>query len=363
MTKKQVFRCIAFVLVVCMMLVALCDLLELNNTSNYDKRYTTFRKLEKNTVDAVYLGTSGVDRYWISPKAYEEYGMTVYPLAIDSMPTWLYVEVLEDVFKRQNPELILIDARSFGQDNVSKTVMDTRARRVLDAMSMFSVSRIKAGFKTMKVMHSTFEDEQPRIDLSYLFSFVKYHDKWKDDDYKIKNNLGNKEHLYGGFYITGNSTTIEPMEPTPYKFDIYEPLDPVAEESLYELLDFLEEKDVDVLFVDTPQLKDDKEIGRGNTLYKILDEKGIDYVHFLNTDPASDALHVIDFDYNHDFYDAPHVNYYGAEKFTDYFAKYLNDNYDLADHRDEEDVAKDWDGKYEAVVKKIKADEKKKNNK
>lgn len=47
MTKKQVFRCIAFVLVVGMMLVVLCDLFELNNTSNYDKRYTTFRKLEK----------------------------------------------------------------------------------------------------------------------------------------------------------------------------------------------------------------------------------------------------------------------------------------------------------------------------
>ena len=247
--------------------------------------------------------------------------------------------------------------------NVNETVMDTRARRVLDAMAMFSVARVKAGFKTMEIMHSTFEDEQPRIDLSYLFSIAKYHDKWKDDDYKVKNNLGNKEHDYGGFYITGNSTTIEPMEPTPYNFDLYEPLDPVAEESLYELLDFLEKKEVEVLFVDTPQLKDDKEIGRGNTLYKILDEKGIDYVHFLNTDPTSDALHIIDFDYSHDFYDSPHVNYYGAEKFTDYFAEYLNDNYDLPDRRDEDEVAKDWDGKYDAVVKKIKADEKKKNEK
>ena len=357
MAKKIIIRCIAFALIICMMFVVLCDLLELNNTSNYDRRYTTFRKLEKNTVDAVYIGTSGVDRYWISPKAYEEYGMTVYPLAIDSMPTWLFINVLEDAFKRQNPELVLIDARSFGQDNTNQTTMDTRARRVLDAMAMFSTERVKAGFKTMEVMHNTFEDEQSRFDLSYLLSFIKYHDRWKDDDYKIKNNLGNKEHQYSGFYITGNSTTIEPQEYTPYNFDLYEPLDPLTEESLYELLDYLEEKDVEVLFVDTPQMKDDKEIGRGNTLYKNLDERGVDYIHFL----SEEGEHVIDFDYSHDFYDSPHVNYYGAEKFTEYFAKYLDENYDLPDRRGEEDVAKDWDGRYDAVKAKIKADEAKKN--
>ena len=351
MTKKQLFRCIAFVLLSAMMLVVLCDLFELNNTSNYDRRYTTFRKLEKNTVDAIYIGTSGVDRYWISPKAYDEYGMTVYPLAIDSMPTWLFQNVLEDAFKYQSPELVLIDARAFGQSNTDKTVMDTRARRVLDAMNMFSSARIKSGFKTMEVMHSTFGEEQARFDLSYLFSVAKYHDRWKEDSYKIKNNLGNKEHEYAGFYITGNSVHVEPMEVTPYNFDIYEPLDSLTEKSLYELLDFLEEKGVEVLFVDTPQLKDEIEVARGNTLYKILDEKGIDYIHFLSDDPSS--LHVIDFDYNHDFYDAPHVNYYGAEKFTDYFAKYLDENYDLPDRRSDENVAKDWEGKYDEVLKEI----------
>ncbi len=359
MKLKRILGCVAFVLIVCVMMVVLCDLLELSNTSNFDKRYETFRNLEEDTVDAVFIGTSGVDRYWIAPKAYEKYGMTVFPLAIESMPTWLMTNVLKDVFKYQDPKLVMIDARSFGQSNVKKENMDIFARRVLDSMEMFSLNRIEAGFKTMRVIHETFEDA-PAFDISYLLSFVKYHDRWKDDDYKIQNNLGNKEHEYGGFYITGNSTKIQPQEVRPYDFDLYTPLDPVTEESLYEILDFLEEKDVEVLFVDTPQLKDDQEVGRGNTLYKILDERGVDYIHFLSED-QSESLHVIDFDYDRDFYDAPHVNYYGAEKFTDYFAQYLDENYDLPDRRADESVAKDWDGRYDAIVKKITADEKKKN--
>lgn len=361
MTKKQIFRCIAFALVFCMMLVVLCDLFESDNNTNFDMRFTTYRNLEKDTVDAVFIGTSGVDRYWIAPKAYEEYGMTVYSLSSDAMPTWLFTNMIDEAYTYQNPELILIDARAYGQDNSLVKPMDARARRVLDAMNFWSINRIKTAFKTMETIHSAHE-EQSRFDLSYLFSVAKYHDKWAEDDYEIKNNLGNKEHEYGGFYMSGSlSTFSEPQVTDSYDFDLYEPLDPVAEESLYELLDYVKEKNLNVLFVDTPQLRDETETGRANTLYKILDEEGIDYVNFFATD--SDEMYVIDFDYEKDFYNSGHTNYYGAEKFTDYFAQYIDENYDLPDRRGDEAVAKDWDGKYDAIKEKIKADEEKLNKK
>ena len=52
MTKNQIIRTVAFLLVVFTLLLALCDLFEYEN-SHISKRIETYQHLEKNTVDAV----------------------------------------------------------------------------------------------------------------------------------------------------------------------------------------------------------------------------------------------------------------------------------------------------------------------
>lgn len=353
MTKKEFGRSIAFVLVVCLVLILLCDLFEQANYSNFDKRFTTYRNLNEDTIDAVWIGTSGVDRYWIGAKAYEEYGMTVYPLTVDAMPTWLFTNVIEEVYTYQNPELIIIDIRAYGQDNVNAGAMDVRARRILDAMDFFSVNRIKTAFDTMEIIHENFEEE-PEFEISYLLPFVKYHSKWEEDDYTISGNLGNKEHAYLGFYMS-SALSIDkvPQTPVVYTPDYYEELDPIAEASLYDFLEYIDENDLNVLFVDTPKFKTEQEIGRANTVYKILDEYEADYINFCVTDEEGNFTYIPDFDFESDFYNEGHVNYYGAEKFTDVFAAYLDENYDLPDHRSDESIQEDWDGIYTKIKKAI----------
>ena len=351
MTKKHIVRVVAFFAVFCVMVGGLCDLFELENNSNYDKRFTTLRKFADDTIDAVWIGTSGADRYWIAAKAYEQYGMTVYPLSSDAMPTWLFTNVIDEVYTYQDPRLILIDLRAFGQDNNKASTMDARARRVLDAMNFFSINRIKTAFKTMKTVHETFEDES-RWDPSYLLSFIKYHSKWSEEDYSFDQNIGNREHKYAGFFINKTlSVQVKPQKPAAYDWELRAPLDPTAEASLYELLDYIEKKQLKVLFVDTPQFKDPTEMGRANTVYDILDEHGVEYVHFFTERP--DGAFTIELDGQTDFYDDGHVNYKGAEKFTDAFAAYLNETYKFPDRRKQPEVAEYWDGKYEMIVERI----------
>lgn len=352
MTKKEFGRCIAFMLVVCLLLVVLCDLFELGNTSNFDKRFNTYRNLNEDTIDAVMIGTSGMDRYWIGAKAYDEYGMTVYPMTADNMPTWLFINMIEELYTYQNPELIIIDARAYGQSNTKASDMEVRARRVLDAMDFLSVNRIKTAFTTMEVIHSTFEEE-PSFELSYLLPYIKYHTKW-EEDYSISSNLGSKEHVYAGFYMSSSlSIQVKKQETVVYDSDYFEDLDPLTEESLYELLEYIEENNLNVLFVDTPQFKSEKEIGRSNTLYKILDEYGMDYINYCETDEDGNFLYDLNLNRETDFYNAGHVNYYGAEKFTEVFAAYLDENYDLPDRRNDESVQEYWEGVYAKLQKKI----------
>ncbi len=355
MNKKQFFRSVAFLLIVVLLMIGLSDLFELPNNSNYDKRLYTYRGLSEDTVDAVYIGTSGVDRYWISPKAYEEYGMTVYNYSVDAMPSWLFVNAIEAASEKQDPQLFIIDARAFGQTNTVEQ-MDIRARRVLDSMQYLSPNWFKAVSKTVETIREV-DPEQSRLGMSYLLPFVKYHSKWAEEDFSYKKNIGSREHGYGGFYISLSLSTESvtvPYDDVPavYDTEVRTELDPIAEQSLYELLDYAEENDIQLLFVDTPQYMNTKEMGRANTIYDILDEAGADYISYNL--PGVKEEWGMEFDPEKDFYNTAHVNYYGAEKFTDGFAAYLDENYDLPDRRNDENVQEEWGGLYDKIVKRIR---------
>lgn len=352
MTKKQVIRCISFFICVVILVLSLCDLFELDNTSNYNKRYTTFRDFPKDTVDAVILGTSGIDRYWVPSQAYEEHGITVYPLSIDAFPSWLYKYAIKEALDYQKDiELFIIDVRSFTQSNTNINTMDTRARRFLDVLPPFSLNRIQACLKTMKIRDDV-DKSASLLDLSYLFPIIKFHGKWADDDYLVSNNWSNTPHEYLGYHILTKQT----VRPKPQTTNGYDPtyfrdLDKYSEQALYDLIEFIREENLNVLFLDTPKVFTKKELGRTNTIYKILEEEKMNLVHFY--DENSENTFTVDLDLNTDFYNAGHVNFYGAQKFTKVFAEYLVENHNLKDHRNDEHVKKNWDGVHEQLLIKI----------
>ena len=351
MTKKQILRFVAFALASLMTIVLLCDLFESENYKNHDQNMYTFQNLPKGTVDAVFLGTSGVDRFWIAPKAYEDHGLALYNLSFDAFPAWLYKNIIDEVTRKQDVELILLDVRPFYQGNKNSDAMEVRARRYLDSLPFFSVNRIKAALTTMNILHQAEPEEREKFDASFLFSFIKYHTMW-EDKYSFYENFGSKKQKYGSYFAyDGRVIKVKPHEKVVYDPEKRGKLDPIAESSLYELIDYIKEKDLNVLFVDTPQFMWPYEMKRANTLYDILEENDLDYIHFYKEN--SDEF-TIDLDNEKDFYDESHVNYYGAKKFTDALAEHLIENYDLPDARENEIAKEFWDGKYKKVEKTIK---------
>ncbi|MEE1504264.1 MAG: hypothetical protein UGF89_08505 [Acutalibacteraceae bacterium] len=351
MTKKQFIRSIAFFLAVGILVLSLCDLFELENTSNFNKRYETYRDFPDDTVEAVLLGTSGIDRYWVPSQAYEEHGITVYPLSVDAFPAWLYKYAIEEALDYQDIQLFILDIRPFTQANTSINTMDVRARRFLDALPPFSMNRIQACFKTMEIRDEV-DSSASRLDLSYLFPIIKFHGKWSDDDYLIGNNWSALPHEYLGYHILQKATVRpSPQRNRGYRADYFYDLDPYSKETLYELIDYIKENELNVLFIDTPQVRFGKESGRSNTIYKILEEEGMDYLHFY--DENSENTFTIDLDLKTDFYNPGHLNFYGATKFTSIFADYLIENYGLEDKRNQEHVKEHWDGVHDRLLEKI----------
>ena len=357
MTKKQILRFVAFLVAALMTIVLLCDLFECENTKNYDQNMYTYRNLPEGTADAVFLGTSGVDRFWIAPKAYEEYGITAYNLCYDAYPAWLYTNIIDEIEGMQDTKLILIDIRAFFQSNTRLDSVEVRSRRYLDSLPFFNINRIKAAFKTMNLLHEADPENYKKFDASYLLSFIKFHSKWSDK-YSVYENLGSKKQPYGSFYMTdARVIRRKPHDKVYFDPNAYHSLDKVTEKALYELIDYIKEKDLNVLFVDTPQFLGKYELRRANTIYDILEENGMDYIHFYKENSADFSINL---DNTKDFYDESHVNYYGAEKFTAALAEYIDENYNLPDARENETAKKFWDGKYDKIKNKIAKFEKEK---
>ena len=347
MTKNQIIRCAAFSVIVCLLLVLMCELFENTNTSNYATRMYSYRNFNEDTVDAVMIGTSGIDRYWIAAKAYEDYGMTVYPLAIDSLPAWLYVDMVDYALKYQNPELIILDPRAFCQDNEAER-MDVRSRRVLDSMPRFSAQWFRTAFKSMEMIHAV-DSSRPKFDISFLLSFIRFHPAWQDAELTyLWKHIGNRQHKYGGFYMDSTLTTVVEVQ-APYVYDAEgrAALNEMSEQALYDVVEHIRSKGVQVLVLDTPQFPKELEMKRLNTVRDKMEEMGVPFVSYYR--PGEDGPFTLDLDPETDFYNAGHVNYYGAEKFTEVFAAYLDANYDLPDRRNDPQAQAHWDGVYDKI--------------
>lgn len=352
MTRYQVLRTIAFSIVVCLLLVFLCEVFENANTKNYDSRIYTYRQYPEDVIDAVFIGTSGVDRYWMSPKAYEDYGMTVYPLSVDGFPAWLYVDMIDYALKYQDPELIILDVRAFCQNNSADNMLvdaDILVRRMLDALPRFSPDWFRLAFKAMDRIHQI-DETKPRFDISLLLSFVRFHPEWQQAGPRyLSNSLGNRIHLYGGFYMMRSLTPVAvPQETYEYHAARRQLLDEYSMQALTETIAYVQDKGLQLLVVDTPQFQDEHEMLRANFIYNQLDEWGVDYVAYYQEGEAGPFT--IDLDPETDFYNPGHVNYYGAEKFTDAFAAYLDENYDLPDRRQDPVASKYWNGSYGRIL-------------
>ena len=208
----------------------------------------------------------------------------------------------------------------------------------------FSWTRFEAINTTLKLRMKSGDEEATRFDPSYFFSFIKYHSKWEDDSFSF-DELKDPKCNYLGYYMHSKNSINSlgesfETETSDEKSD----LDPIVEEVLYDLMDYLKDKDYQVLFLDTPHRHSANEAKRMNTLCDILDENGFEYL-----------LCELDDKYNRetDFYNDGHVNYYGAEIFTEWFGGYLTENYDLPDRRLDKKCDKDWIGVYDTVKEGI----------
>lgn len=302
------------------------------------QRYNAIYKEPENTWDGVILGTSITDRGWVAPTAWHNYGITIYPLSTDSQPIILSTNILDEVRKRQDIRLVVLELH--GITSSAFNTKEPHVRRVTDNLHS-TAARISASNHVLSFTNDHLGEESNLKDLdiwSLYFPFIKYHSRMDltledltSPVNKLKGVFTKKNLAFKSKAQKYPEVTAECAELTQTQIDF-----------LDEIIEYVEKNDLEILFLSIPSGHKQSAQKEVNAALDYVAQKGYPSLN-MNTEEIYEEISL---DFSSDFYNKKHMNSMGAKKTTAYLSRYIAEHFDLEDKRGQEAYA-DWDKAYE----------------
>ena len=337
--SKNINRAIVFICIAAMLFVACNHIFKFKNGERTNLIMDEFYDLEQDSVECIFFGSSVTQRAYITPVAYHEYGVPAYLVATGSQPFVLTKYLMEETLKTQKPKLFVVELKGVCKD--VDRLRDSAVRKVVDNMKP-SLNK----FRAIRAITKYAKNGKNKVDttgLTYYFPVIKYHSLW---------NLSKHPHTieaidYYTGYVPNADLTFRPIERHMIPYNQNEFLVELKmTEALIDLLDYCDTlEDTKVLFAIPPYESTNEGMGKLNFAINIIEERGYECLNCL---PEEKRLE-IGLDDRTCYYNKEHLDYYGALKYTDYFFKYIMENYDIKDIRGEagHDV---WEKEYERLM-------------
>ncbi|MBQ9664669.1 MAG: hypothetical protein IJV40_16100 [Oscillospiraceae bacterium] len=258
------------------------------------------------TLDVVFVGSSATYAFFSPLRLYGQTGLTsvLYATPNQSVPMLRYI--LEEGRRSQPGALYVIELRPMLASHEDNLRISADLRRLTDNMP-WSLNRARC-----------IEALAPDPDTgSWHLDLVKYHDRWAEMKLSDLRLRWGKADPKRGFAI---DTRIEPVLESNWITTNTAILPEAENESaLRDLLDYVQQRDLNVLFVATPFSLSREQEKKYNAVSSIINEYGYDFID-LNR-----RYHEIGLDFKTDFSDFRHVNILGAIKCTDYIGNVLRE--------------------------------------
>lgn len=301
----------------------------------HKKLFNAFYSQGDDSLDAVYFGASSVTRYWIPALAFDKNGIAVSSLGTTGQPFVMMKYLMKEAEKTQGDALFIVEFRNIFKS--TSWVHEINVRRVTDNMKP-SLNRLQAVNAGLDYMSSGGNDLGgsplgvyfPALETAYRTLKGDNNEKvpfFDDEDISWNN----------GFIFSYSTFQTKKIRESKYNAADKLPLPAENEKALYDLLDYCDTIDNDILFVLSPWSGKKTDYPYVNTAINIIASRGYDVLN-MNT---PDKLKEIGIDWETDFYNRLHTNLSGAEKYTLYLADYIQKKYDLKDHRDDPSYS-DW---------------------
>jgi len=285
-----------------------------------------FRAFPQNTVDVIALGSSHIQYAFNPGYFYAESGYYSYVFGSVCQPFSESVYLLEEVLKTQHPETVIVDVFTLlPQSQVCYA--DGTYYIAMDLMS--GRTRIDAA----EGIPDSVDDETR---LGYQYDLYMNHDNWKTMDFSdletVRKNASPDQGIAWGLGYVDQKP--EKLQFTPLEVFAPQKEVPLSDDEKYwidRLADLCKANDIHLIFVKTPYQEDQADADKLASIWKYLDEKGYEYIDFL--EKASELDWFLDMDG-----DTWHNNTWGAEIVTRYLAGYIQERGYVADHSDNADA-------------------------
>jgi len=268
----------------------------------------------ENTIDVLVLGDSESYNSYIPLELWNQYGFTSYICGTPAQRISNSYEYLELAYKRQKPKIVILEANNLYTKN---------------------------GF--VRRMKETIDKFIPAFE---------YHDRWKnlskEDFYKSPNYteiVNDKGYRYSNKIRTVKKSKRENfMEENQESKTISND----NKKQLKEIKDYCDKNNATLILYNSPSPAN-WTYDKHNGVEKLAKSLGIEYIDFnLKVDELK-----INWKKDSQEKRGEHLNYTGAMKVTNYLGNYLNSNYELPDHRQDEKY-KSWNEAYINFQKEIK---------
>ncbi|MCH5249905.1 MAG: hypothetical protein J1E98_08225 [Lachnospiraceae bacterium] len=301
---------------------------------------------KEDSIDVICIGGSNVFMYWDCMYAWNKYGFTSYNYSVSHMASESTISAIEDIKRNQDPAVIVLDVRKLLPDYADNKI-GIAVRSVVDSWDL-NFDRLK----TIKYFCDLHDIPLEDAITAYI-DLIQYHDNhealadnmnWQLIDNRINEPI-DTDDFYKGFYIEKKHTFYTEPEIVP---EDTEDLNEEQEKIYRDILEYCSEKEINLFLTASPYVMDKKEAMILNKMDEIAKEYGF---------PFFDGHKYVDemgLDYKLDFHDENHVNVIGADKYTDYLAGLLSDNYNLPDHRNDPSYSS-WDEVYDIYIDAVEA--------
>ena len=324
MKKRFIFavRVIIFLFITCLVVTAV-------NYIITPKKYfedqwpttTTFKgfyKMERNTVDVFFIGSSHAAASFNPQVIYDKYGIKSYNLSSEQQNLVVSYYWLKEALGYQKPEAVVLDTYMLFTFDPSEPLntSDSFTRMAMDAMRWNSV-------KWEAINDICRLDESQTIN-SYIFRNVRFHDRWKElneNDFEFIS-LENHYELKG-FSALGKrglaGSEHEPILVTDPE-SVSEP-EALMMQYLDKIVTLCKDNEISLILTKTPCSAWDE--FKHNTVAQYAAENNLEFVDF-NEYIAYEGSK---FNWAKDMNEEWHTNIWGAKKISNYMAKLLNNDY------------------------------------
>ena len=332
MTKKIVQKVVIFIII----LISIVSLLNPIFIVKTDHRGKLIEGLYNHTGDAydvILMGSSHMNG-GIDPNVlWHQYGITSFNYATAGQPIDVTYYLLKEVLKKHKNPIVVVDVYYLCLTN--KYGEEGYIRYVIDSMKP-SINKLNA------IMNCT-----PFMDLPYyLFPILKYHNRWPEltkNDFRYDSAY---KYYAKGFEAGTNKygkDNISDLTATGTA-----ELPPKSLEYLNKFIELSKKEGFKLIFTNMPNDfnsiagKDGWVKDPAKMLNQVAEIAKANNIPFIDYGSKMDE---IGFNFKEDMNNSGHVNIWGANKVTNDLGKFLKENYNLADHRNDPKYAQ-WSSDY-----------------